>query len=164
MSNFQPTPKARATRPIHERLWEKIDRRGPDDCWPWTGGRMSEGYGVIMRDDQRSARAHRIVLEETLGRELSQIELACHTCDNPWCCNPAHLWVGTVAENGQDMSRKGRSLTGGKNGNVRNAKLTRDQVLAIRDDRRTQAAIAADYGISDSQVGRIKNGKRWSWL
>jgi hypothetical protein len=90
-----------------ERFWSKVDKRGPDECWPWLGNIGLNGYGrFFYRGSWRPA--NRIGLQITLGRELNQTEKACHHCDNPPCVNPAHLWSGSVAENAQDSVRKGR--------------------------------------------------------
>lgn len=93
-------------RPLAERLWEKIDKSdGPDACWPWTGGtsgRRKCKYGSID-----GKHAHRVVWELINGPIPD--ELGClHTCDNPLCCNPKHLFLGTQADNVADMVAKGR--------------------------------------------------------
>jgi hypothetical protein len=96
--------------PIPERFWPKVDQSGgPDACWPYTGVRNHRGYGqfTVGRVEGQKP-ASRIALELTLGRQLEPGELACHTCDNPPCCNPAHLWLGTNSENMIDAGRKGR--------------------------------------------------------
>lgn len=91
-------------------FWTRVDRRGPDECWPWTASRQTGGgYGVFTREG-RTKYAHRAALEEAIGRPLAAGEFACHTCDNPPCCNPAHLFVGSALDNHRDMSRKGRNL------------------------------------------------------
>lgn len=98
----------RATRPLLERLWEKVDKRGADECWEWQGTRLPRGYGQI---DKRYV--HRIVAGAKKG------EVVRHTCDNPPCCNPRHLVKGTQKENLADMVAKGRSNKGAKHWNYR---------------------------------------------
>lgn len=97
---------------IPEHIDAKIDRRDPEGCWPWTGCTNRDGYGVssIMK---RKVLAHRVVLEDALGRTLSPGECALHSCDNPPCCNPEHLTPGTQRENLRDRDRKGRQRTCG---------------------------------------------------
>jgi hypothetical protein len=89
------------------RFWSKVDRSGgPTACWPWiAGGR--HGYGAFSIAD-RPYPAHRIALLMS-GAALGDDQLACHRCDNPPCCNPAHLFPGTNADNVADMWAKGRS-------------------------------------------------------
>jgi hypothetical protein len=95
--------------------------------------------------------------------------LVCHHCDNPPCCNPAHLFLGTYQDNARDMVRKGRGVnvrTFGQGEANPHASLTREQVLAIREQaaRGTpHRVIAAQFGIARPTVGKIANGIRWSW-
>jgi hypothetical protein len=91
-----------------ERFYAKVDRRGPDDCWPWQGATHNKnGYGSF-RFDGRARVASRYALMIKLGRRLLPGEKALHECDNPPCSNPAHLFSGTTADNAQDAVRKGR--------------------------------------------------------
>jgi hypothetical protein len=85
----------------------------PDACWPWKGPRDKEGYGVITDDTRRQIRAHRIAFERING-PIPQGQYVLHHCDNPPCCNPAHLWLGTIADNNADMWSKGRARPHGK--------------------------------------------------
>lgn len=94
-------------RPVAERFWEKVDKRGPDECWEWTANRYRNNYGCFMLKAGTSIPAHRFAHILTHGSIASDI-LVCHSCDNPPCCNPAHLWPGTPKENAQDMIAKGR--------------------------------------------------------
>jgi HNH endonuclease len=86
----------------------RVDRSGgPDSCWPWLGSRFTTGYGEVWFG-HRNRLAHRVAYELANGPIPSSSQAVCHTCDNPLCCNPAHLWLGTVVENIADMDRKGR--------------------------------------------------------
>lgn len=142
--------RGRKPRPALERAMEKIEVRGPDECWPWTGRSDEKGYGLID-----NTRASRVVLGLAPGDPL----VARHKCDNPPCCNPAHLVPGTHAENMADMKSRGRS----PRGELRpNAKLSAAQVNAIRADPRSGHAIARDYGTSADLIVKIKRGERWA--
>lgn len=104
----------RFARPFAERFWEKVDRRSPDECWPWLGrARTSFGYGAFAIGRDRANRAHRIAWELTNGPVPVGLS-ALHRCDNPPCCNPAHLFLGTQADNIADMVAKGRHRPRGK--------------------------------------------------
>jgi len=154
------------------RLWAKVDRRGPDECWEWTASRFPEGYGRIG-DRTRAGgvnRASRAVLELELGRPLLPGMESCHTCDNPPCCNPAHLYEGTHAQNMADMVRAGRgfaalSTVGEANPNARlNEALVRDIRAADLSRYGSQVALARRLGVTRETIREIRIGRRWSYL
>jgi HNH endonuclease len=100
-------PNQYPPRTLAERFWAKVDRSaGPDGCWPWTGARFWFGHGAI-KIDGRPWGAHRIAWELTNGPIPDGLQ-ANHRCDNPPCCNPAHLFLGTQLDNVRDMDAKGR--------------------------------------------------------
>ena len=89
-----------------KRFWSKVRVLGDDDCWIWTGSKL-RGYGLLCVK-HKTLRATRISWMLANGREpLPEMDI-CHTCDNPECVNPAHLWEGTRSENLKDAWEKGR--------------------------------------------------------
>lgn len=146
-----------------ERYWSKVAVRGEDECWEWTGGRGGGGYGVF-RVDGPSAYAHRLSWKLATG-SIPEDKCVCHTCDNPACVNPSHLFLASHVENVRDRDEKGRSARGAKNGN---AKLTRDKVREIRrlyaSGKHTQETLGQQFGVTDAQVSRIVNRRYWGWL
>lgn len=90
-----------------DRFWSKVDRRNPDECWPWLASADQRGYGVFYCDGKRQ-RATRVSWAIENGKPFPTDLDACHTCDNPGCVNPAHIWPGTPSENAKDALRKGR--------------------------------------------------------
>lgn len=90
-----------------DTFWSRIDRSGGDNsCWVWTGGRYPRGYGRIVMNC-KVLYAHRVAYELTYGSIPTGMHV-CHACDNPPCCNPAHLWLGSPADNVADRDAKGR--------------------------------------------------------
>lgn len=89
------------------RFWARVSRRGPNECWPWTGSTVRQGRGTISVGG-KTYTAPRVALALTFGRWLEKDEWALHRCDNPACCNPAHLWIGTAKENTLDAVAKKR--------------------------------------------------------
>ncbi len=165
---------------LEERYWAKVDKRGPDECWPWTGRRNKQGYGGInlgIAGKQSPATHVALALD---GRPRPGRLHALHSCDNPPCVNPAHLRWGTQVDNVADRVARGRGvreqIRGMRNGmNTEpgcrrpgeinpSHKLTSQEVLEIVADRRTQKQIACAYGVSSVTVWKIKSGRAWVHL
>lgn len=151
---------------IEERFWSKVAiTKNADDCWDWRGRKNEAGYGLIglVEFENKTMRSNRIAWFLTYG-ELPDELFVCHKCDNPACCNPAHLFLGTPADNSRDMAKKGRHhrLCGEQK---KQHKLTEKQVIDIR--RRYAAGgvyqreLGEEYGVHDSVICLIVNGKSW---
>jgi hypothetical protein len=89
-------------------FWEKVQIGEPNECWPWTGGRSGDGYGVHRLRDYFRSSSHRIAYALANRAEPAEMHV-CHHCDNPLCCNPSHLFLGDAKANAQDKVRKGRA-------------------------------------------------------
>jgi hypothetical protein len=140
-----------------------IQQAGPDDCWPWLGSRNRKGYGRFDYTTANGATklAHRIALEFHTHRRIPADVMVLHSCDNPACCNPAHLRLGTAADNAADRDNKGRQASGEAHGR---AKLTEEQVRQIFADSRSAKLVAADFGIHRNKVYEIRSGIAWKHL
>lgn len=152
------------------RFWSKVDTSG--DCWIWTGRFKSkqpeEHYGLFYLGG-RDILAHRVAYQLTHS-PIPDGLFVCHRCDNPPCCNPAHLFPGDQLVNMHDMAAKKRhwqyrrpemQLRGER---VKNAKLTEDQVREIRALARSgvvQREIARRFGIDQKTAGQVIRRKTW---
>lgn len=154
-----------------EYFWSQVDVRSLNECWVWKGACTKDGYGIAYNDS-----AHRRALAIKLGRPLQPGECSLHHCDNPPCCNPAHLFLGTNLDNIADKVTKGRSPTGDQNGSrlypdrlhrgeqVHTARLTSDDVREIRralTEGVGQPILAERYGVKQPTISDIKVGKTW---
>jgi predicted DNA-binding protein YlxM (UPF0122 family) len=111
-----------------ERFWSKVNKKGPDDCWEWMASKNASGYGYFWQKTKNFG-AHRVAF--MLENEAIPLGMVvCHSCDNPGCCNPLHLFPGTHQDNANDMVNKGRSLRGERNVL---SKLKESDVIAIKE-------------------------------
>jgi hypothetical protein len=157
-------------RSVAERLWPKVNKDGPipehrpelGPCWVWTGSTVGSGYGQIEHQ-HRHWRVHRLVYVLTHGPIPDGLDVL-HSCDNPPCCNPAHLRVGSKPQNMREASSRGRISRGTGRWNAR---LSPESVRAIRvaaSQGMTHVAIGQRFGVSRAAVGHIVNRKRWAWV
>lgn len=141
------------------RFIDKIDTRS-GDCWEWTAGKTPRGYGMF-RTGRNHELAHRVSYALFTGA-IPKDMCVCHSCDNPSCVNPGHLFLGTVKDNMRDMVAKERQARGSSNGN---SKLTEKQVREIRNKyipyKYSTSRLASEYKVSRSQISSIINRKNW---
>lgn len=123
------------------------------ECVEWWGSFNQKGYGILGRKG-RQLRATRLVWEECFGPIPDDL-CVLHRCDHPPCVNPEHLFLGTKGDNNRDAAAKSRSR--GK------ARLTPEQVHAIRLSDETQSALSRRFGISQASVSYIQLGKSYRW-
>lgn len=139
-------------------FWDRVQRADEASCWPWDGPLNDGGYGRFILPAGEH-RAHRVAF--ALGRRtpLPSVVMVCHRCDNPACCNPAHLFIGLAEDNNADARVKGRHVAPSalRNGN---AKLSDDQVREVLVSRETGAAVARRLGVSPALVSMIRSGRR----
>lgn len=151
------------------RFWAKVDKT--DNCWNWTAS-TAKGYGQFKLR-KKMVKAHRLSWFMHHGQEPP--DCVCHTCDNPLCVNPAHLWIGSNTENTADKVAKNRQARGqehqakvatyaSRGTDLPHAKLDEAKVAEVRQlkhDGWTRAAIARRYGVSPQAIGKILDGRSW---
>lgn len=146
------------------RFWQKVDKRGPDECWDWTASTRSAGYGQLKLSKSRSNESAHII-SYRIAKGCTNGLCVCHSCDRPVCCNTAHLFLGTHLDNSKDKIAKGRARTGDQTGE-RNARavLTEKEVLCILRLVRTglnNCEIGYLFGVTHSMISAIRLNKAW---
>lgn len=129
------------------RFWSLVERGGPEQCWPWKGTRRANGYGAFYFAGHTHV-ASRIAYLLSRGTHPGEL-FVCHRCDNPPCCNPKHLFLGTPAEDSADMTAKGRLVRERK---PRQEEPHPDTYRALILGGLTHAQIGAVYGVTADRV------------
>ena len=147
-------------RTVEERFWRFVQVF--PGCWDWSGFKDKNGYSRL-NVGKLPKLAHRLSLQ-IHGIDVPDDLCVLHTCDNPSCCNPKHLRIGTKGENNADMRLKKRSARGQRNGK---AKLTNAEAIAIKaglDRGESGKSLADQFNISQATVSSIRHGTRWIYL
>lgn len=135
-------------------FWARVKRGEKDECWPWQGPVTDRGYGKLSYGG-KDRRAHQVAFFLKHG---FYPPATLHSCDNPPCCNDAHLFAGDNGANNRDRAQKGRSHHP-KNEIHPNCRISNEEVLEIRSlaGKMTYQAIADQFGISNSYAWQIIN-------
>lgn len=157
------------TKTTQERFWSHVDKDGPipsrrpelGPCWVWTGHRLPKGYGLFYLDRVDEKRkftyGHRFSYELHVGP--LEDRQCCHSCDNPPCCNPTHLFKGTQVENTRDAIYKGRQT-----GNRRLSEQQIRSILLYKKNGWSHRKIAEHFLINKDYVSDIWRGKTWAHM
>lgn len=154
-----------------EKFWSKVHFGESNDCWEWIAYKDKDGYGNFRIKDYRGRHtmigSHRYMYKMVVD-DFNDDLLCLHSCDNPPCVNPNHLWIGTNDDNIQDMIKKGRNVTyhlppmvGSKHPK---AKLDEEIVRRIKEKILSgvkQRAIAKEYDVYETVISKIKKGVLW---
>ena len=159
--------------PLQEKAKQRFHRYvdksgGPDACWPWTGYKGKKKlncYGMIhVSRPRRLLRSHRIAYALETGVDPGELYVL-HKCDNPPCCNPDHLFLGTQQDNSDDMARKGRSPKNDRKGSKNSRAVLNladvTQIKRLIGQGFTNVAIAPPFGVTHSLISAIRRGKIW---
>ena len=182
-------PKPITINPSQKRIkqfWACVDKspgQGPNgDCWEWKGGLGKDGYGKTTIGCQ-TLRANRVAYFLATGDNPVEL-LVCHSCDNPPCCNPAHLSKETNAGNQADMKNKGRAASGLRQGRYtkpertargeRHGARTRPEKFAILNEERviqiralhatgnySMPSLAVRFGVCRSAIQSVVHRRSW---
>jgi hypothetical protein len=127
-------------------------------CWLWMAASDENGYGLFgTGKHSKNTRAHRWAYEYYKAKIPPKM-LVCHTCDNPACVNPDHLFLGTSADNVRDRDNKNRTAKGEKNGR---SVIKAEQVPIIRESELSERAIAKELNVSRGTINAIRSGRTW---
>jgi hypothetical protein len=143
--------------PVEERIKRNVTIK--DSCWEWNKALFKDGYGQIQ-EGGKSQRAHRVSYLTFVG-EIKEGMCVCHSCDNPKCVNPEHLFLGTYKDNALDKVVKNRQAKGALNGN---SKLTPRKAFIIKtllNMKQLHKEIATKFKISVPTVSRISRNIAW---
>lgn len=163
--------KTRSLSTAKERFWKFVIRVG--SCWEWAGGVQRGGYGHFMyhigRAAVRQVGSHRFSWEMLYGPIPEGLHV-CHTCDNPRCVRPSHLWLGTDKTNAEDKMRKGRGNLESRRWihprrRYANLKLDWAKAETIRARRlagESPFTLASEFGVSYATILLVMKGKRWA--
>lgn len=158
--------QARTSMSAEDRFWAKVAKTDKNSCWLWTGARKKAGYGNWSPKRGMIDGAHRWAFIYGTGSQIPTGFYVCHSCDNPACCNPNHLWLGRPADNVADMWAKGRAvlpklLTGESHPKTT---LTNENIAEIRNSNASSAALARQYGVHRNTIWHIRTGRRWAGI
>lgn len=157
-------PFRRKSKPIEDRFVEKFTQGGPDECWPWHGATGVAGHGQFFIDGivMNASRASWILNVGPI--ENSEIHV-CHKCDNPPCVNPAHLFLGSHADNMADMRAKGRMVLPDTVGEANPAAILYEiDVLFIRSCNASLVDLSFRFGVSKTTIWEARSGRTWPHL
>lgn len=151
------------TEQLKKRFFEGFDKSGdPNSCWPWIKGRDHYGYGQIS-SKKIKIKTHRLSWIINNG-PIPEGLYVCHSCDNPPCVNPKHLWLGTHKDNMGDLVTKGLTKKGVKHWNH---KLTESDIRDICkhiEAGESQRYISKIFGVANQSISKIVTGKRWNGI
>lgn len=146
------------------RFLMRVEKRGKDECWPWTGSRQERWHGQWRNAAGEIEPTHRAAWRLFVG-EIPEGMHVLHRCDNPICVNPAHFFLGTQSDNAKDMWAKKRARPQTSRGEKHGmSKLTAEMVVEIRQSTLSGAEVARKFGVSQTTVSGIRLRKAWNHI
>jgi len=170
-----PTRPEKESRPLEladfspeaiAKFWSQIKVGGVDDCWPWTGTTDNVDYGAFYLKGNGQYKSHRVAYALSRGY-IPRHRLVLHTCDNPSCCNPCHVYAGTFSDNMLDKISRKRSWCTKGEGNPQ-SKLTNKDVLEIRrlydEGNVSMKKLGKQFSVTTANINNVVQGKSWKHL
>ena len=158
----------RARLPLEARFWKYVDKKGPDECWPWNAKSKVDGYGTLSIGGRGSPKilAHRLSWQIHNGGIPHDGSyhgiVVMHKCDNRACVNPEHLILGTQADNVKDMDNKGRRVTSPRLGEDNGfSRFTESDVRFMRKSPLSNADLGRLFDCERSTISGIRSRKTW---
>jgi hypothetical protein len=160
-----PGKRGPAMLSLEAKVWPKVDQSaGPDECHPWMSVRNPQGYGKVGHGRNRKLYAARVVYELVNGPIEDPSLVVRHTCDNPPCCNPKHLILGTRGDNARDRGERKRGREhrqyGEANANVKIMDTDLPRIHELYAGGMSQMQIASQFGVKQPQISRILRGNQ----
>jgi hypothetical protein len=162
-AEFEPISRKRKTTDIANRIAGMTRKNELSGCIEWTGAKDRRGYGLVKDASGIMKRVPRIVYELFVGK-IPDGMLIRHTCDNPCCCNPEHLLVGTAADNSMDAVERNRLPVGEMSGASKLKNNDIPLIFKLKKDGSPARQIANFFGVNESTIFRILSGKSWKHI
>ena len=148
---------------LEERFWSRADKKSSDECWEWLGSKLRGGYGNLNQEGH-TLQAHRYSYVLHIG-DIPKGMLVCHSCDNPGCVNPEHLFLGTHLTNAMDKVSKDRQIKGE---GIYNHKIVEADAIRIRElysqGNLSMRKIAKMFGLCYSETNAVINKRTWRYV
>ena len=148
-------------------LWSKVDKKSEDECWNWNGYKNEQGYGRTWIDGF-GYYAHRVIfnlacpniITLSAPKDTDESGFLLHTCDNPSCCNPKHLFVGTHADNMADKAAKGRTpdFSGDKGPRAKLSMVQAREIRQLRKNGISARELSVRYILSLPSIKTLLRG------
>lgn len=141
--------------------------KNENGCWIWPLSKDKDGYGFIklykhygLKEERKQLRVHRVSYEIFKGK-ISDNLYVCHKCDNPSCCNPDHLFLGSPKDNAHDSLSKNRNYIGEKNGSSKLKEKDINQIKKLYKIGWSQQKIADFFNVSQVLISKVIRKKIW---